>query len=192
MLVECHAGQAWISLHKSLGYPPPPPQYVCQPSQHQSHRRASPSRLRRRAKRAQAFAAASAATETAEATVETSPGEDVIKVAEVVAPQPSHGPQDEVQPLQKRQADQACQVLPPHAEQAEQAKSAFHCYQVNQAQHEADAAVQAAVELDGVADAAELAAVVLDREELVRRGGDVKNFVRAVSYERVVQVPGVR
>ena len=40
---------------------------------------------------------------------------------------------------------------------------------MNQAQHEADAAVQAAVELDGVADAAELAAVVLDREELVRR-----------------------
>ena len=113
MVAECHAGQAWISLHKSLGYFPPQPQYVRQPSQPQSHRRASPSRLRRRAKRAQAFAAASAATETAEAAVETSPGEDVIKVAEVVAPQPSHGPQDEVQPLQKRQADQACQVSPP-------------------------------------------------------------------------------
>ena len=109
----------------------------------QSHRRASPSQLRRRAKRAQAFAAASAATETAEAAVETSTGEDEIKVAEVVAPQPSHGPQDEVQPLQKRQADQACQVLPPHADQAEQAQSALQCYQVNQAQHEADAAVQA-------------------------------------------------
>ena len=72
MVVECHASQAWISLHKSLGYPPPPPQYVRQPSQPQSHRRASPSRLRRRAKRAQAFAAANAATETAEAAVRTS------------------------------------------------------------------------------------------------------------------------
>ena len=107
MVVECHAGQAWISLHKSLGYPPLIPQYDRQPSQPQSHRRASPSQLRRRAKRTQAFVAASAATETAEAAVETSPGEDVIKVAEVVAPQPSHGPQDEVQPLQRRQADQA-------------------------------------------------------------------------------------
>ena len=126
--LECHAGQAWISLHKSLGYPPLLPQYDRQPSQSQSHHRASPSQLRCRAKRAQAFAVASAATETAEAAVETSPGEDVIKVAEVVAPQPSHGPQDEVQPLQKRQADQACQVLPPHADQAEQAQSALQCY----------------------------------------------------------------
>ena len=103
--------------------------------QPQSHRRASPSRLRRRAKHAQTFGAASAATETVEAAVETSQGADIIEVAEVVAPQHSHGPQDEVQPLLRRQADQARQVLPPHADQAEQAQSVLQYNQVNQAQH---------------------------------------------------------
>ena len=64
LVVECHAGQAWIFLHKSLGYPPLVPQYHGRPQQPQYKRRPSPSRLRRRGKRAQARAAASAAPET--------------------------------------------------------------------------------------------------------------------------------
>ena len=82
MVVECHAGQAWILLHKSLGYPPLLPQYDRQPPQPQTHHKASPSRLRHRAKRAQAFAAASAATKTAKAAVKTGG----FEVAEVVCP----------------------------------------------------------------------------------------------------------
>ena len=42
-------------------------------------------------------------------------------------------------------------------------------FQVNKDLHRAEAAVQAAVELDGEVDAAELAAVILDGDELVRR-----------------------
>ena len=50
---------------------------------------------------------------------------------------------------------------------------------MNQAQHEADAAVQAAVELDGMVDAAEQAAVVLDSKEVVRRREErVKSLYR--------------
>ena len=51
----------------------------------------------------------------------TSPGEDENKLADVIAPQPSQDPQDEVQ-------------------QADQAHILLQCKQVNKAQHEADLA----------------------------------------------------
>ena len=52
--VECHAGQAWMSFHHRLPSPPPS-------SPQSSHRRPSPSRIRRRARRALARAAAAQA-----------------------------------------------------------------------------------------------------------------------------------
>ena len=51
LIVECHAGHAWVSLHQPLG--------ICPPLHKQQHRRQpGPSRLRRRARRAAASAAA--------------------------------------------------------------------------------------------------------------------------------------
>ena len=55
--VECHAGQAWMSIHHRLPYPPPS---SSQPSRSQP----SPSRLRRRARRAHARAVAEQAAAT--------------------------------------------------------------------------------------------------------------------------------
>ena len=50
--VECHAGKVWAALHVDIYQPPSPtPQ---QQHQHHPHRRATPSRLRRRARRAAA------------------------------------------------------------------------------------------------------------------------------------------
>ena len=51
--VECHAGKVWATLHVNINelHPPPPPR---QEHQHYAHRRATPSRLRRRARRAAA------------------------------------------------------------------------------------------------------------------------------------------
>ena len=54
--VECHAGQAWLSIHHRLPCPPP----SAQPTS--GCRRPSPSRLRRRARRAHARAVAAQAT----------------------------------------------------------------------------------------------------------------------------------
>ena len=60
--LECHAGQAWLSLHLHVQHPPP----------HQDarpHRQPGPSRLRRRARRAALRAKANAETNTAEVAV---------------------------------------------------------------------------------------------------------------------------
>ena len=54
LVIECHAGQAWITLHQPLGYSSPPPNH--------HPRQPGPSRLRRRARRAHARAAASVAS----------------------------------------------------------------------------------------------------------------------------------
>ena len=69
LVLECHAGKAWINIHQPLGHLPPPP-----PKHHP--RLPGPSRLRRRARREDARAAARAApTEppalTAEVAVQT-------------------------------------------------------------------------------------------------------------------------
>ena len=58
-IVECHAGQAWISFHHCLPCPPPssPP-----PPPHRQRRRPNPSRIRRRLRRANARAVAAQAT----------------------------------------------------------------------------------------------------------------------------------
>ena len=69
LVLECHAGKAWINIHQPLGHPPPPP-----PKPHP--RRPGPSRLRRRARREDARAAARAAPReplaaTAEVAVQT-------------------------------------------------------------------------------------------------------------------------
>ena len=79
LVIECHAGQAWIHLHQPLGYHPSPP--------HKHHpRRPGPSRLRRRARRAEAREAASATpTEppavTAEVAVQTDVPADTFNAA---------------------------------------------------------------------------------------------------------------
>ena len=60
--LECHAGQAWLSLHLHVQHPPP----------HQDarpRRQPGPSRLRRRARRAALRAKANAETNTAEVAV---------------------------------------------------------------------------------------------------------------------------
>lgn len=58
LIVECHAGQAWLSLHHHLPCPPPPSWQS--PPHRQS--RPSPSRIRRRLRRANARAVAEQAT----------------------------------------------------------------------------------------------------------------------------------
>ena len=108
LYVECHAGQAWVSLHQPLGHLPPPP-----PSS--SRRPPGPSRLRRSAKRAQARAAASATpvpTATAEIAVQTDDAETFAAVAKAVVipatvPQPPQAPADKA-------GHQAEQVLLTH------------------------------------------------------------------------------
>ena len=79
LVIECHAGQAWIHLHQPLGYHPSPP-YKHHP------RRPGPSRLRRRARRAEAREAASATTTepttvTAEVAVQTDVPADTFDAA---------------------------------------------------------------------------------------------------------------
>ena len=94
LYVECHAGQAWVSLHQPLGHLPPPP--------NSSRRPPGPSRLRRSARRALARAAASATTvpsATAEIAVQTDDAETfatVAKAAVIPAPvlQPTQAPAD--------------------------------------------------------------------------------------------------
>ena len=51
--VECHAGKVWAALHVDI-YQPPSPTPQQQHQHHHPHRRATPSRLRRRARRAAA------------------------------------------------------------------------------------------------------------------------------------------
>ena len=79
LVIECHAGKAWIHLHQPLGHHPPPP-----PRHHP--RQPGPSRLCRRARRADARAAAKAApTEphavTAEVAVQTDVSPDTSDAA---------------------------------------------------------------------------------------------------------------
>ena len=57
--LECHAGQAWLSLHLHVQHPPP----------HKDARQPGPSRLRRRARRAALRAKANTETNTAEVAV---------------------------------------------------------------------------------------------------------------------------
>ena len=57
LVVEFHAGQAWITLHQPIGLPPPPPIK-------QQQWRPGPYRVRRHARWAQAREAASASAET--------------------------------------------------------------------------------------------------------------------------------
>ena len=107
LYVECHAGQAWVSLHQPLGHLPPPPS--------SSRRPPGPSRLRRSAKRAQARAAASATpvpTATAEIAVQTDDAETFAAVAKAAVipapvPQPPQAPADKA-------GHQAEQVLLTH------------------------------------------------------------------------------
>ena len=79
LVIECHAGQAWIHLHQPLGYHPSPP--------HKHHpRRPGPSRLRRRARRAEARKAESATPKetpalTAEVAVQTDVPADTFDAA---------------------------------------------------------------------------------------------------------------
>ena len=54
LAVECHAGQAWISIHHRLPFPP-------SFSPQSPNKRPSPSRIRHRARRAHARAAAAQA-----------------------------------------------------------------------------------------------------------------------------------
>ena len=71
LFIECHAGQAWVSLHHHIPRPPPP---LKQPPRHPG-----PSRLHRRRRRADARAA-EAAVATAEMAVQT---DDVPQTSEV-------------------------------------------------------------------------------------------------------------
>ena len=72
LFLECHAGQVWMNLHLRLSHPPPPPK-------HHQPRKPGPSRLRRRARRAEAREAAEKAAcsepstnkETAEVAAQT-------------------------------------------------------------------------------------------------------------------------
>ena len=60
--LECHAGQAWLSLHPHVQHPPPY-QDAC------PRRQPGPSRLRRRARRPALHSKANAETNTAEVAV---------------------------------------------------------------------------------------------------------------------------
>ena len=89
LVLECHAGKAWINIHQPLGHPPPPP-----PKPHP--RRPGPSRLCRRARREDARAAARAVpTEppavTAEVAVQTdvSPDKSDANVQASASPAPA-------------------------------------------------------------------------------------------------------
>ena len=84
--IECHAGKAWITLHQPLGYSSPPAQH--------HPRRPGPSRLRRRARRADARAAASAApTGTAEMAVQADLSPATVEAAVQATSNTAHGSQ---------------------------------------------------------------------------------------------------
>ena len=113
LIVECHAGHAWITLHQPLGLPPFPPK--------QHHRKLGPARLCRNARRAQAREAASASAETAASTREKAVQTD--KPSNEVAVQ-ADPPQSA--PLQPQ---------PPKLSQAEQVGHARDNHWAEQAQH---------------------------------------------------------
>ena len=110
LVIECQAGQAWISIHQHIGLPPPPPK--------QHHRRPGPARLRRSARRAQARAEAEnvfAAAITAEMAVQTDQPPQTLEAAvqaEPVRPNPPHVvPAEQAGPANDQQwAAQAHQV----------------------------------------------------------------------------------
>ena len=108
LVIECHAGKAWITLHQPLGYPSPPAQH--------HPRSPGPSRLRRRARRAEARAAASAAptdtpASTAEMAVQANLSPATAEAAVQATPNTAHGIQST-----------AAQAGP----QAEQAQHSLH------------------------------------------------------------------
>ena len=73
--LECHAGKAWVHLRVLLPSPPPEP-----PDRRHQKRKPGPSRLRRRARRAEArVAAANAATNATAANIETVAEETTVK-----------------------------------------------------------------------------------------------------------------
>ena len=78
IIVECHAGQAWISLHHRIPCPPPqPPRRQSQPCPPRRPRRPGPSRLRRRARREEARRAIAAAENAATFKQDTIEGENI-------------------------------------------------------------------------------------------------------------------
>ena len=134
LLIECHAGQVWVSLHQHILHPPAPPQ--------KHPRRPGPSRLRRRARRAEARAAATAvAASTAEVAVQTDnlprTAEVAVQAALVPAPvQPHQGPPAaQVDPVDRHDCAEQAQQCPTAAfhvrdaifpELAEQAEPPHH------------------------------------------------------------------
>ena len=131
--IECHAGQAWLSIHQRL--PPPPP-----PHPFKQHRgRPSPSRLRRRARRERERSAAVKATnesESASTTVaQIPPSHDAAVQAEVTAaeqaasPAPEEPQHHQVSQVVAEQATHGHGHVPrnqDHPDEHEQAEQSLH------------------------------------------------------------------
>ena len=95
--LDTHAGNAWVGLRVQLGQVPGPPHQQVQPSPQQVHRKfESPSRQRRRARRAAAKAENTKKTEASVEAAEVEPEKEATEVVGEKAPDVTEVQQEEI------------------------------------------------------------------------------------------------